>query len=618
MIKKALSLFPLFLLTPCLHAAFLVETEGKNDDYTQEVPFIEAQPAQHTPVYDYTLQSGANVDHVWRDYDNLKDDVRTIADSLEKPILGARLVRKVDGKEYKYLFFGGDPATEEEAAQKAHNQKFAYHIIEVKEKSPHSILDLLGWLKKKYRVKELYINCAVCKSCHLLGTKLFNVKLLTNEKGCGSNPFPSFDNIPPLSLSYINAHLTLSLVEKLIVPWMGYVSGDEARALQQTREAQSRQLNARSQELLTKEKEVNDLKSQLTSLGSALIVNNKKLSEVGDQHKRLADELTQKREEIKVYQAEVEKKDRQLGTLRINLNQKRDENEAMSHLLQKVMQEQEAQGRQLEARKKEAAALKADKSRLVKEHTVLVEEKKMEEEQYKRQLTALRSKLNELESENTVYQAQNKKLADELSLKKDENEVYLSEIDKKDEQLINLRRELDKKDKAIEEKDRQLDSLRKPWFEACKQGDLNKVKSIYQDYRADLEAKNEYGYTALMCAAMRGKKDVVEYLVKNGAEVNATDEDGGTALMEAAWQGRKDVVEVLIKKGADLEAKNKEGRTALIIAAYWGKKDVVEYLVKNGAEVNTKNKWGRTALMFAAMRGKKDVVEYLKAYGAKK
>lgn len=50
------------------------------------------------------------------------------------------------------------------------------------------------------------------------------------------------------------------------------------------------------------------------------------------------------------------------------------------------------------------------------------------------------------------------------------------------------------------------------------------------------------------------------------ANVNAKDKDGTTALMAAAVRGHKEVLESLIKHTADVNAQNSDGHTALFFA----------------------------------------------------
>ena len=135
---------------------------------------------------------------------------------------------------------------------------------------------------------------------------------------------------------------------------------------------------------------------------------------------------------------------------------------------------------------------------------------------------------------------------------------------------------------------------------------------------ADVNVKSYYGDVFMGVASRKGWKDITELLIKSGADVNAKDNDGWTALMSAAGADNKDTVELLIKAGTDVNAKDNDGHSALMQAArlnYVGGehnyKDTAELLIKAGADVNVKSNDGWSALMWAAMNNKKDVAETL-------
>ena len=65
----------------------------------------------------------------------------------------------------------------------------------------------------------------------------------------------------------------------------------------------------------------------------------------------------------------------------------------------------------------------------------------------------------------------------------------------------------------------------------------------------------KYNETVLLLAVPGGHMDVVELLLKNGADVNASDENyGRAALHVASRENHFDVVKLLIQNGADVTA----------------------------------------------------------------
>lgn len=91
-------------------------------------------------------------------------------------------------------------------------------------------------------------------------------------------------------------------------------------------------------------------------------------------------------------------------------------------------------------------------------------------------------------------------------------------------------------------------------IKAAEDADIEKVKQLIEQ-GADVDAKNEYGWTALMAAAWWGNTEIVKLLIQAGADVNAENIDGGTALIRAAGRGYTDVAELLIQTDADVNAK---------------------------------------------------------------
>ena len=130
----------------------------------------------------------------------------------------------------------------------------------------------------------------------------------------------------------------------------------------------------------------------------------------------------------------------------------------------------------------------------------------------------------------------------------------------------------------------------------------------------DVNAKGDYGKTALMYAAECNSVDVAKLLIKAKADVNAKDNDGKTALVYTAEYNSADVAELLIKAKVGVNAKGDYGETALMYAAACNSVDVAKLLIKAKADVNAKDNDGKTALMYTAEYNSADVAElFIKA-----
>ena len=77
----------------------------------------------------------------------------------------------------------------------------------------------------------------------------------------------------------------------------------------------------------------------------------------------------------------------------------------------------------------------------------------------------------------------------------------------------------------------------------------------------------------------RGELDEVKTLIKNGADVNAKNEGGWTALMMASENGHNEVVKILIENKADVNIQDSDGWTALMMASEYINNDVVKTLL---------------------------------------
>uniref|UniRef100_UPI00398F803B 2-5A-dependent ribonuclease-like n=1 Tax=Pristiophorus japonicus TaxID=55135 RepID=UPI00398F803B len=146
---------------------------------------------------------------------------------------------------------------------------------------------------------------------------------------------------------------------------------------------------------------------------------------------------------------------------------------------------------------------------------------------------------------------------------------------------------------------------------ASKNPDLTKVEGLIEDGAlVDFDA-GVYG-TPLSIAAHSGNEDVVELLLKNGANVNyRTVEYGWTPLLNAVQSDHENIVHLLLKHGADPHLSKGNGATPFIIAAIANNVNLLQTFLSLGADVNETDVFGFTAFMEAAQHGNEDALRFL-------
>jgi ankyrin repeat protein len=117
-------------------------------------------------------------------------------------------------------------------------------------------------------------------------------------------------------------------------------------------------------------------------------------------------------------------------------------------------------------------------------------------------------------------------------------------------------------------------------------------------------------------AVMRGDVAAARALIQKKADVNAAQDDGATALHWAVYRDNVEVVDMLLRAGAK-SAANREGMTPLAMAALYGNAQIVDRLLKAGAaDAKALGPNGESMVMFAARNGNPDVIRLLVEAGA--
>ncbi|MBY0495513.1 MAG: ankyrin repeat domain-containing protein [Cyanobacteria bacterium] len=152
-------------------------------------------------------------------------------------------------------------------------------------------------------------------------------------------------------------------------------------------------------------------------------------------------------------------------------------------------------------------------------------------------------------------------------------------------------------------------------IEAAKQGDRAALRSLIQK-KADVNAAEADGTTALHWAAYRDDVESVDLLIRAGANVNAANDLGATPLWNAGINAGAPVAKRLLDAGANPNLALLAGETPLMVASRSGKADVVTLLLGKGAKTDARASRQQTALMWAVSQKHPEVVKALLAHGA--
>uniref|UniRef100_A0A146ME76 Poly [ADP-ribose] polymerase n=3 Tax=Lygus hesperus TaxID=30085 RepID=A0A146ME76_LYGHE len=136
-------------------------------------------------------------------------------------------------------------------------------------------------------------------------------------------------------------------------------------------------------------------------------------------------------------------------------------------------------------------------------------------------------------------------------------------------------------------------------FEACKIGDISKVKKLINPQTVNARDTAGRKSTPLHFAAGYGRKDIVEFLLDAGASILARDDGGLHPLHNACSFGHADVVRLLLEAGANPNTRDNWNYTPLHEAAIKGKIDVCIALLQHGADATIRNSEGKTPLEVA-------------------
>ena len=153
--------------------------------------------------------------------------------------------------------------------------------------------------------------------------------------------------------------------------------------------------------------------------------------------------------------------------------------------------------------------------------------------------------------------------------------------------------------------------------DAARSGDWNAVRSLVAANKATVNMPDNDGTRALHWAIRAGEADIVELLLRAGADATAKDRLDVTPLFLAAMNGDGVIMRKLLNAGANANQVEKTGETILMVAIRTGSTDAVRALLEHKANANyAEPQLQLTPLMLAAEGGYTEIVADLIKSGA--
>lgn len=153
-------------------------------------------------------------------------------------------------------------------------------------------------------------------------------------------------------------------------------------------------------------------------------------------------------------------------------------------------------------------------------------------------------------------------------------------------------------------------------YTAAYLGQLNVLEDLLRK-GAEVNDRVEEG-EPLLFGAVRGRQlKTIEYLVQKGADINGKDYSNNTALhIISEIPSLFSTAKLLVDLGIDLDSTNVYGSTALHLAVDRKNFDLIKLLVNSGANMYLYNGYGTTALHVASSRFLMNTIKFLLEHGA--
>jgi ankyrin repeat protein len=148
-----------------------------------------------------------------------------------------------------------------------------------------------------------------------------------------------------------------------------------------------------------------------------------------------------------------------------------------------------------------------------------------------------------------------------------------------------------------------------PLLTACKYG-YNKIALLLISLRVKIDVTDELKFSPLIYASANNMYEVVENILGYPFKDNIKKKEiiehkniyGNNALLTSCYSACREIIDELVKNGANVNAKNKQGDTPLIAILKFNskyRKSIIRLLLRYGALANITNNQSKSPVEYA-------------------
>ncbi|XP_046557311.1 uncharacterized protein LOC124266553 isoform X3 [Haliotis rubra] len=143
---------------------------------------------------------------------------------------------------------------------------------------------------------------------------------------------------------------------------------------------------------------------------------------------------------------------------------------------------------------------------------------------------------------------------------------------------------------------------------ACEPDDTSILKNLLS--KLDINIPGQHGWTPGMKAAVTGRKDVYDLLVKENADLEVTDDHGNNLLHLACHGGNVAIVKNLLPQ-FDINSRGGNGLTPVMYAVVNGHEILFHLLVSEGADLSLRDDYDNSVFHLGCLGGNRAIVKDL-------